>query len=45
MDGLTALGLTAKDTEMFVDVMAATVTNSNTDIERMGGFRPFEQNR
>ncbi|HFG9563781.1 phage tail tape measure protein [Clostridioides difficile] len=36
MDGLTALGLTAKDTGMFVDVMAATVTNSNTDIERMG---------
>ncbi|MBT2156690.1 phage tail tape measure protein [Clostridioides difficile] len=35
-DGLTALGLTAKDTGMFVDVMAATVTNSNTDIERMG---------
>ncbi len=35
-DGLTALGMTAKDTGMFVDVMAATVTNSNTDIERMG---------
>ncbi len=35
-DGLTALGLTAKDTGMFVDTMAATVTNSNTDITMMG---------
>jgi TP901 family phage tail tape measure protein len=35
-DGLTALGLTAKDTGMFVDTMAATVTNSNTNIEMMG---------
>lgn len=35
-DGLTALGLTAKDTSMFVDTMAATVTNSNTDITMMG---------
>lgn len=35
-DGLTALGLKAKDTTMFVDTMAATVTNSNTNIEMMG---------
>lgn len=35
-DGLTALGLTASDTEKFVDIMAATVSNSNTNIELMG---------
>lgn len=35
-DGLTGLGLTAKDTGMFVDVMAATCSNSNTSIELMG---------
>lgn len=33
---LTALGMTAKDTGQFVDVMTATITNSNTDIEKMG---------
>lgn len=35
-DGLTGLGLSAKDTNKFVDIMAATVTNSNTNIEMMG---------
>lgn len=35
-DGLTALGMSAKDTDRFVDVMAATVSNSNTSIELMG---------
>lgn len=35
-DGLTGLGLTAKDTGMFVDVMAATCNGSNTSIELMG---------
>lgn len=35
-DGLTGLGLTAKDTGMFVDVMAATCANSNTSVELMG---------
>lgn len=35
-DGLTAMGLTAKDTNKFVDIMSATVTNANTNIEMMG---------
>lgn len=35
-DGLTGLGLTAKDTGMFVDIMAATCANSNTSVELMG---------
>ena len=35
-DGLTGLGLTAKDTGMFVDIMAATCANSNTSVEMMG---------
>lgn len=35
-DGLTAMGLSASDTNKFVDIMAATVTNSNTSIEMMG---------
>lgn len=35
-DGLTAMGLTAKDTDKFVDIMAATVSNANTNIELMG---------
>lgn len=35
-DGLTAMGLTAKDTDKYVDVMAATITNSNTSVELMG---------
>ena len=35
-DGLTAMGLTAKDTDKFVDIMAATCSNANTNIELMG---------
>ena len=35
-DGLTALGLSAKDTDKFVDIMAATCSNANTNIELMG---------
>lgn len=35
-DGLTAMGLEAKDTEMFVNAMSATMVGSNTNIEMMG---------
>ena len=35
-DGLTSMGLTAKDTDKFVDIMAATCSNANTNIELMG---------
>lgn len=35
-DGLTGLGLSAKDTQGFVDIMAATCSNANTSIELMG---------
>lgn len=35
-DGLTSMGLTAKDTGKFVDIMAATCSSSNTSIELMG---------
>lgn len=35
-DGLTALGMSAQDTNKFVDIMAATCANSNTSIELMG---------
>lgn len=35
-DGLTGLGLSAKDTDEFVDIMAATCSNANTSIELMG---------
>lgn len=35
-DQLTAFGLTANDTQRFVDIFAATVTNSNTDVIKMG---------
>jgi len=35
-DGLTAMGLTAKDTDKFVDIMASTCSNANTSIELMG---------
>lgn len=35
-DSLTAFGLTAKDTQHYVDVLAATATNSNTSISDMG---------
>lgn len=35
-DGLTGLGMSAKDTQGFVDIMAATCSNANTSIELMG---------
>ena len=35
-DGLTAMGLSASDTNMFVDAMSATMVRSNTNIEMMG---------
>nr|DAE54156.1 MAG TPA: minor tail protein [Caudoviricetes sp.] len=35
-DGLTAMGLSAKDADKFVDIMAATCSNANTSIELMG---------
>ena len=35
-DGLTAMGLSAKDTDMFVNAMSATMVGSNTNIEMMG---------
>lgn len=35
-DGLTAMGLQAEDTQMYVDVMASTMANSNTNVELMG---------
>lgn len=35
-DDLTALGMTAEETQRFVDVFAAAVTNSNTNVELMG---------
>ena len=35
-DGLTAMGLTAKDTDKFVDIMAAACSDANTNIELMG---------
>ncbi len=35
-DGLTSMGLSAKDTDKFVDIMASTCSNANTNIELMG---------
>ena len=35
-DGLTSMGLTAKDADKFVDIMASTCSNANTNIELMG---------
>ena len=35
-DSLTAFGLSANDTARFVDVLAATATNSNTNVAMMG---------
>ncbi|MGL5712732.1 MAG: phage tail tape measure protein, partial [Paraclostridium sp.] len=35
-DGLTAMGLQAKDAGMFTDVMAKTMSSSNTTVELMG---------
>lgn len=35
-DGLTALGLTAKDSNDFADMLSATITNANTNVEMFG---------
>lgn len=35
-DGLTAMGLTAKDAAHFADVMAVTMSKSNTDVNQLG---------
>lgn len=35
-DGLTGMGMSAKDTQKFVDIMAATCSNANTSVELMG---------
>lgn len=35
-DGLTAFGLSADDANNFVDVLAATMANSNTDVNQLG---------
>jgi TP901 family phage tail tape measure protein len=35
-DGLTAMRLSAEDAGMYVDVMASTMANSNTNVELMG---------
>ena len=35
-DALTALGMTAEDTNKFVDILAATATSSNTDVGMLG---------
>lgn len=35
-DSLTAFGLTAKDTNKYVDILAATSTASNTDVAMLG---------
>ena len=35
-DGLTSMGLSANDTNKFVDIMAAACTNANTNVELMG---------
>ena len=35
-DSLTAFGLSAKDTEAFCDVLASTVSNSNTNVAMLG---------
>ncbi len=35
-DGLTGMGMSAKDTQEFVDIMAATCSNANTSVELMG---------
>ncbi|HBG2985138.1 TPA: phage tail tape measure protein, partial [Clostridioides difficile] len=40
-DGLTSLGMAAKDTNEFVDIMAATITNSNTNVELFGETLKF----
>lgn len=35
-DGLTAMGMTARDSGDYVDIMAATITSANTSVELMG---------
>lgn len=35
-DSITAFGLTANDVSHYVDILAQTATNSNTDVRRMG---------
>nr|DAG58761.1 MAG TPA: minor tail protein [Bacteriophage sp.] len=35
-DGLTAMGLSAKDAAHFADVMAVTMSKSNTDVNQLG---------
>lgn len=35
-DSITAFGLTADDVSGYVDILAQTATNSNTDVKRMG---------
>ena len=35
-DAMTGLGMSANETTKFTDIMAATITNSNTNIELMG---------
>ena len=35
-DGMTAMGIAVEDTKGFVDIMAATCSNANTNIELMG---------
>ena len=35
-DGLTAIGLSAKDAAHFADVMAVTMSKSNTDVNQLG---------
>lgn len=35
-DALTAMGLEAKDTARFTDVLATTMASSNTDVDQMG---------
>lgn len=35
-DSITAFGMTADDVTGYVDVLAATVTNSNTDVQQLG---------
>lgn len=35
-DGLSSMGLSAKDCNDYVDIMAATITSSNTSVELMG---------
>lgn len=35
-DGLTAMRMSAEDTDKYVDIMASTMANSNTNVELMG---------